>query len=74
MSGFRKSKSCSSCVILYRTSVASFLARRLFRAYRINGFFFSVAPADIGYCDGWSWDSDDIIIYDDPDHIGRVLG
>jgi hypothetical protein len=38
-----------------------------------GGFYFSVAPYDVGFCDGWLWDSDDIIIYDDPDHIGWYL-
>jgi hypothetical protein len=38
-----------------------------------GGFYFSVAPYDFGFCDGWLWDSDDIIIYDDPDHIGWYL-
>ena len=41
VSGFRKSKSCSSCVIAYRTSVASFLHSRLFFSYLIKGFFFN---------------------------------
>ena len=40
VSGLRKSKSCSSCVIAYLTSVASFLHSTLFFPYRINGFFF----------------------------------
>ncbi|MFZ1130039.1 MAG: hypothetical protein WBV31_00495 [Terriglobales bacterium] len=38
-----------------------------------GGFYFSVAPYDIGFCDGWLWDADDIVIYDDPDHIGWYL-
>jgi hypothetical protein len=38
-----------------------------------GGFFFSVAPYDVGYCDGWDWASDDIILYDDPDHPGWYL-
>jgi hypothetical protein len=38
-----------------------------------GGFSFSVAPYDVGFCDGWLWDSDEIIIYDDPDHEGWYL-
>ena len=38
-----------------------------------GGFYFSVAPYDVAFCDGWLWDSDDVIIYDDPDHIGWYL-
>jgi hypothetical protein len=38
-----------------------------------GGFYFSVAPADIAYCDGWLWDSDDIVLYPDPDDDGWYL-
>lgn len=38
-----------------------------------NGWYWNVAAADIAFCDGWLWDSDDIVIYADPDHIGWYL-
>jgi hypothetical protein len=38
-----------------------------------GGFFFSVAPYDFVYVNGWLWDSDDIVLYDDPDDPGWYL-
>jgi hypothetical protein len=38
-----------------------------------NGWYWDVAAADLAFCDGWLWDSDQIIIYEDPDHIGWYL-
>jgi len=41
--------------------------------FRFDGYFFMVAPADIGYCNDWLWDSDDVVLYADPDDAGWYL-
>jgi hypothetical protein len=41
--------------------------------FGFGGFWFSVFPADYGFCDGWLWDSDEVVIYEDPDHVGFYL-
>jgi hypothetical protein len=38
-----------------------------------GGFYFSVAPVDIAFVNGWYWDRDDIVLYDDPDDPGWYL-
>jgi hypothetical protein len=38
-----------------------------------GGFYFNVAPYDLGSCADWNWADDSIVLYDDPDHPGWYL-
>jgi hypothetical protein len=41
--------------------------------FRFANFYFSVFPYDYDFCADWNWSSDEVVIYDDPDHAGFYL-
>ena len=38
-----------------------------------NNLYWDVSPVDIALCADWNWGGDEIVIYEDPDHVGWYL-
>jgi hypothetical protein len=41
--------------------------------FRFDNFFWDVAPYDLTVVADWNWSGDQIVIYEDPDHVGWYL-
>lgn len=41
--------------------------------FRVGSAWFAVADFDYDYASNWLWNADDVVITDDPDHVGWYL-
>jgi hypothetical protein len=41
--------------------------------FRVGRFWFGVAPFEYDFVGDWLWDSDQVVVYEDPDHPGWYL-
>ena len=42
--------------------------------FGFDGFFWDVAAFDYNVVADWNWTTDEIVVYEDPDHVGWYLG